>query len=52
MVDSAVDVDDERIIRVFILDDHELARRGFTDLLDSTDDMEVVGRAANAGEAL
>jgi hypothetical protein len=27
MVDSAVDVEDERTIRVFILDDHELVRR-------------------------
>ena len=53
MVDPAVDVvDDKRVIRVFILDDHELVRRGLTDLLDSADDMEVVGQAANAGEAL
>jgi len=29
MVDPAVDVvDDKRVIRVFILDDHELVRRG------------------------
>jgi DNA-binding NarL/FixJ family response regulator len=53
MVDPTVDVvDDKRVIRVFILDDHELVRRGLTDLLDSADDMEVVGQAANAGEAL
>jgi len=52
MVDSAVDVNDERIIRVFILDDYELVRRGLTDLLGSADDMEVVGKCANAGEAL
>ena len=51
MVDSAVDVNDERIIRVFILDDYELVRRGLTDLLGSADDMEVV-EGANAGEAL
>src|SRR5512133_1377740 len=50
MVDSAVDVEDERTIRVFILDDHELVRRGLTDLLCSTDDMKVVGEAANARE--
>jgi len=52
MVDSAVDVNDERIIRVFILDDYELVRRGLTDLLGSADDMEVVGEGANAGEAM
>jgi hypothetical protein len=53
MGDPAVDVDDKRVIRVFILDDHELVRRGLTDLLGSTDNMdnvEVVGQAANAGE--
>jgi DNA-binding NarL/FixJ family response regulator len=37
MVDPAVDVDDKRVIRVFILDDHELVRRGLTDLLGSAD---------------
>ncbi len=52
MVDSAVDLADKHIIRVFILDDHELVRRGLTDLLGSTDDIEVVGEAATAGEAL
>jgi hypothetical protein len=52
MVDSAVDVEDERTIRVFILDDHELVRRGLTDLLGSTDDTKVVGEAANARETL
>jgi two-component system response regulator DevR len=52
MVDSAVDLADKHIIRVFILDDHELVSRGLTDLLGSTDDIEVVGEAATAGEAL
>jgi len=52
MVDSFDGVGNNRSIRVFVLDDHELVRRGLTDLLNSTDDIEVVGEAANAGEAL
>ncbi|GAA2109121.1 response regulator transcription factor [Microlunatus panaciterrae] len=39
-------------IRVFILDDHELVRRGLTDLLSAPGDIEIVGEAATAGEAL
>src|SRR5260221_292331 len=30
-------------IRVFLLDDHEVVRRGLRDLLDAEDDLEVVG---------
>jgi two-component system, NarL family, response regulator DevR len=30
-------------IRVFLLDDHELVRRGLHDLLDCEPDIEVVG---------
>ena len=39
-------------IRVFILDDHELVRRGLTDLLNATNDIVIVGEAGTAGEAL
>ncbi len=39
-------------IRVFLLDDHELVRRGVRDLLWSHDDLSVVGEAATAEEAL
>ena len=39
-------------IRVFILDDHELVRRGLTDLLTTTDDLIIVGEAGTAAEAL
>ena len=39
-------------IRVFLLDDHEIVRRGLVDLLSSTSDIVVVGEAATAGEAL
>jgi len=38
--------------RIFILDDHELVRRGLIDLLGTAPDMLVVGEAATAGEAL
>ena len=43
---------DRQTIRVFLLDDHELVRRGLRDLLSGTDDMEVVGEAGTADEAL
>jgi two-component system response regulator DevR len=39
-------------IRVFILDDDELVRRGLTELVTATGDMTVVGTAATAQEAL
>jgi len=38
--------------RVFLLDDHEVVRRGLRELLESEDDMEVVGEAGTAEEAL
>ncbi|TVL91564.1 response regulator transcription factor [Streptomyces sp. SAJ15] len=39
-------------IRVFILDDHEVVRRGVRDLLEAEEDIDVVGEAAGAHEAL
>lgn len=39
-------------LRVFLLDDHELVRRGVRELLDAEADIQVVGEAATAGEAL
>jgi two-component system response regulator DevR len=39
-------------IRVFLLDDHELVREGIRSLLESDGDIEVVGEAATADEAL
>jgi two-component system response regulator DevR len=39
-------------IRVFLLDDHEIVRRGIADLLSSAGDIEVVGEAGTAAEAL
>jgi DNA-binding NarL/FixJ family response regulator len=37
-------------IRVFLLDDHEVVRRGLRELLESFDDIVVVGEAATADE--
>ncbi|WP_026917685.1 response regulator [Gordonia shandongensis] len=37
--------------RVFLVDDHELVRRGLRDLLGTADDLEVVGEAATVAEA-
>ncbi|MFG3052418.1 response regulator [Kitasatospora sp. NPDC048239] len=39
-------------VRVFLLDDHEVVRRGVQDLLDGEPDLEVVGEAATAEQAL
>jgi DNA-binding NarL/FixJ family response regulator len=39
-------------VRVFLLDDHEIVRRGVRDLLNAEEDMEVVGEASTAAEAL
>jgi DNA-binding NarL/FixJ family response regulator len=39
-------------IRVFLLDDHELVREGMRQLLESNEDIEVVGEASTAAEAL
>ena len=38
--------------RVFLLDDHEIVRRGLRDLIDAEDDLEVAGEASTAAEAL
>lgn len=39
------------LIRVFLVDDHEVVRRGIGDLLES-DDMTIVGEAGSVAEAL
>ncbi len=39
-------------MRVFLLDDHEIVRRGVKDLLEAEADLEVVGEAGTADEAL
>ncbi|MFE0087980.1 response regulator [Streptomyces sp. NPDC058991] len=42
----------EAPVRVFLLDDHEVVRRGLRDLLDAEPDIEVVGEAGTAQQAL
>jgi two-component system response regulator DevR len=39
-------------LRIFLVDDHEVVRRGVRELLDSEDDFEVVGEAGTVEEAL
>ncbi len=39
-------------IRVFLVDDQELVRAGFTMLVESQPDMRVIGQAGDGGEAL
>jgi DNA-binding NarL/FixJ family response regulator len=45
-------VTDEAAIRVFLLDDHEVVRRGVRELLDAEHDIRVVGEADTAELAL
>ncbi|MFE3451650.1 response regulator [Nonomuraea sp. NPDC059194] len=40
------------MIRVFLLDDHEVVRRGVAALLESEDDIEVIGEAGTAASAI
>ena len=39
-------------IRIFLLDDHEIVRRGLRDLFETEEDLLVVGEAGTAAEAL
>ncbi len=39
-------------VRVFLLDDHEVVRRGVRDLLEAEPDIEVVGEAGTCAQAL
>ena len=38
--------------KVFVVDDHELVRKGLIDLIDAEEDLSVVGSAANYEEAV
>lgn len=40
------------MIRVFLVDDHEIVRRGISDLVRAQDDLEVVGEAATVRQAV
>ncbi|PRH80763.1 DNA-binding response regulator [Streptomyces solincola] len=44
--------DADRPTTVFLLDDHEVVRRGIHDLLDGEPDLSIVGEAATAEQAL
>ena len=39
------------MIRVFLVDDHAVVRRGVADMLEEEDDLTVVGQAASVSEA-
>jgi DNA-binding NarL/FixJ family response regulator len=41
-----------RKVRLFLLDDHEIVRRGLRDLFEAEDDLEVVGDVGSAQEAI
>ena len=45
-------MDGDETIRVFLVDDHEIVRRGVGSLLDDEDGVEVVGEAGTAARAL
>ena len=40
------------MIRVYLLDDHEVVRRGLRELLDAEDDITIVGESGSAQEAV
>jgi two-component system response regulator DevR len=48
---TAVDTP-KTVTRLFLLDDHEIVRRGLSELLNSVEDFEVVGEAGTVAEAL
>lgn len=50
--DPSTSSDSTAPIRVFLLDDHEIVRRGVADLLNSEPDIEVVSEAGTASEAI
>jgi len=43
---------DGRVVRVYLVDDHELMRRGLQGVLDADPGIEVVGESASAAEAV
>ena len=45
-------LDEKTAIRVLLVDDHEVVRRGLRALLDAQDGIEVVGEAGSVKEAV
>jgi two-component system, NarL family, response regulator DevR len=39
-------------VKVFLLDDHEIVRRGVRDMLEAEGDIKVIGEAGTASSAL
>ncbi|MFE0581667.1 response regulator [Streptomyces sp. NPDC058874] len=52
MTDSSGGLTGKEPVRVFLLDDHEVVRRGVHDLLDAEPDLTVVGEAGTVEQAL
>ncbi len=52
MSEEAADTGIGRTIQVFLLDDHEIVRRGVGDLVNAEPDMEVIAEAGTSKEAL
>jgi NarL family two-component system response regulator LiaR len=52
MPDANAAMKDSQPIRVLLVDDHEIVRRGLAVFLEGFDDMELVGQAENGEEAL
>jgi two-component system, NarL family, response regulator DevR len=50
--ERAVMTQAQSVTRIFLLDDHEIVRRGLADLLNGVADFEVVGEAGTVAEAL
>lgn len=51
-MDSSADLTTPPLIKVFLLDDHEIVRRGIADLIGAEDDIEVVGDAGTVAQAV
>ncbi len=48
----STDMGPDGAIKIFLLDDHELVRRGLREFLEEEGDLEVVGEAGTASEAV
>ena len=51
MSNGPVEAETSAPIRIFLLDDHEVVRRGMRELLETEPDFEVVGESGSALEA-
>ena len=49
---SATSTEGLRVVKVFLVDDHEVVRRGLIDLLSADPELEVVGEAGSVAQAL